>query len=385
MKTVLMKIALINPFSFTYQGGVQEHVKALYRFLKSRGESVNVIAPRQFREESYGEDFLLLGSSIIIPGNDSRISLSYSFPHEVAEVLQAERFDVYHFHSFMPFLSFQVLDAIEDPRAVKIMTSHSNMEGTFFATALGTVTELVIDSFVNRMDAVICVSEAAQKLVRRYRGVKTIIPNGIDLTRFSAGVPKRKEFADGKRNILFVGRLDRRKGMQILLPAFSLLRKKFNDIRLIVVGEGFLREELLATVAREIIEDVVFVGEVKAENTPSYYASADVFCAPSIRGETFGIILLEAMGSGVPVVASSIEGYAEVMPEAAGRFLVPPGDPVLLSAAIEELLNDPKLRERMSRIGVLHSQQYDWEITGGRISDFYEEVMKMKANGFTSP
>lgn len=374
-----MKIALINPFSFTYQGGVQEHVKALYRFLKSRGEAVKVIAPRQAREEFYGEDFLLLGSSVIIPGNDSRVNLSYALPAEIEEVLRRESFDLLHFHSFMPFLSFQILDAVKVKGVAKVMTSHSNIEGSFFATALPGITEFVIDSFVDRMDAVICVSQAAQKLVRRFKGLKTIIPNGVDLARFSAGKSRRKEFADGKRNILFVGRLDRRKGMQILLPAFALLRKKFSDIRLIVVGEGFLREELLAAVGRERIEDVVFVGEVKAENTPSYYGSADIFCAPSIRGETFGIILLEAMGSGLPVVASNIEGYAEVMPTLAKRFLVTPGEPVLLSRALEELLTDSDLRQRMRELGILHSRQYDWEVVGGRIRDFYGEVIKMKA------
>ena len=129
-----MKIALVNPFSFTYQGGVQEHVKSLYKVLKSLGQRVKVIAPRYLKEEDYGEDFILLGSSIVVPGNDSRVSLSYAFPLEVDEVLRRELFDVFHFHSFLPFLPFQVLDGAKKGKAIKVLTSHSNIEGSFFAT-----------------------------------------------------------------------------------------------------------------------------------------------------------------------------------------------------------------------------------------------------------
>jgi len=374
-----MKIALVNPFSFTYQGGVQEHVKALYKVLKSLGQRVKVIAPRYLKEEDYGEDFILLGSSIVVPGNDSRVSLSYAFPLEVDEVLRRELFDVFHFHSFLPFLPFQVLDGAKKGKAIKVLTSHSNIEGSFFATALGGITEMVIDSFVGEMDGVISVSNAAEKMVKRFKGQKVIIPNGIDLGRFNPEVTKIPAFCDGKINILFVGRLDRRKGMQILLPAFALVKKRFKNTRLIVVGDGFLREELEGEV-RGKIEDVVFAGEVKAEKTPDYYASADIFCAPSIRGETFGIILLEAMAAGLPVVASAIEGYREVMPKEASDFLVAPGNPELLSSALVRLIEDQNLRSTLRSVGLAHAKGYDWQVVGRRILDFYQEVGRLRGH-----
>ncbi len=373
-----MKIALVNPFSFAYHGGVQEHVKALYRFLKKNGHEVKVLAPRQSKQENYGEDFLLFGSSIVVPGNDSRVSLSYCFPLEIEESLNKINFDIFHFHSFLPFFPFQVLNFVKSKNIATIMTSHSNIEGSFFATVFGGVTDLVIDSFVKQMDGVISVSKAGEKLVKNFKGPKVIIPNGIDTARFSPVVPKISEFLSGKINILFVGRLDRRKGSQFLLPAFEELRKKHKNVRLIVVGDGFLKEELLGVVKRYNIEDVIFAGEVENEKIPRYYASADIFCAPSIRGETFGIILLEAMASGVPVVTTDIEGYREVMPETYHELLVKPERSDLLFLALDKLVRDGKLRSKLSKIGLSHAVNYDWGIIGERVFNFYQEILKNK-------
>ena len=376
-----MKIALINPFSFAYQGGVQEHIKALYRFLKSKGHEVKVLAPRQLKQENYGEDFWLFGSSIVVPGNDSRVSLSYCFPSEIEDSLNKVNFDIFHFHSFLPFFSFQVLNSVKSKNAATVMTSHSNIEGSFFATVFGAVTELVIDSFLTQMDGVISVSKAGEKLVKNFKGSRVIIPNGIDTVRFNPNVSALTKFQDGKINILFVGRLDRRKGLQFLLPAFEELRKKYENVRLIIVGDGFLKEELLGVVKRYNIEDVIFVGEVENEEIPRYYAAADIFCAPSIRGETFGIILLEAMASGVPVVTTDIEGYREVMPEAYHELLVKPERSDLLFLALVKLIRDRELRSKLSKIGLSHAGNYDWEVIGDKVFNFYKRVLENKQAG----
>lgn len=373
-----MKIALVNPFSFAYHGGVQEHIKALYKFLKKNGHEVKVLAPRQSSQENYGDDFWLFGSSIVVPGNDSRVSLSYCFPSEIEDRLNGVNFDVFHFHSFMPFLSFQVQNAVKSRNVAMVMTSHSNIEGSFFATVFGVVTELVIDSFVGQMDGVISVSKAGEKLVKNFQGPRVIIPNGIDTVRFNRDVPKIAKFQDGKINILFVGRLDRRKGLQFLLPAFDNLRKKYEKIRLIIVGDGFLKEEFRSDVSGRNIKDVIFAGEVKEEEMPGYYATADIFCAPSIRGETFGIILLEAMASGIPVVTTDIEGYREVVPKEAGEFLVKPERSDLLFLALEKLVKDKELRSKFSKIGLAYAGGYDWEIVGNKVFNFYQEIVKNK-------
>lgn len=373
-----MNIALVNPFSFAYQGGVQEHIKALYCFLKKRGHGVKVLAPRQYKEENYGEDFWLFGSSIVVPGNDSRVSLSYCSQSEIDELLRGTKFDLFHFHSFFPFFPFQVLNSVKSRNIATVMTSHSNIEGSFFATVFGPITDLVIDSFLTQMDGVISVSQAGEKLVKKFKGLRVIIPNGIDTVRFNPGAPKLAKFQDGKINILFVGRLDRRKGPQFLLRSFENLRKKHENVRLIIVGDGFLKEELLNEVKRRNIKDVVFVGEVKAEETPGYYATADIFCAPSIRGETFGIILLEAMASGVPIVASDIEGYREVMPKESLEFLVKPERSDLLFSALDRLIEDKTLRSKFSKIGLVHAGSYDWEIVGEKIFNFYQKVLENK-------
>lgn len=370
-----MRIALINPFSFSYQGGVQEHVKALYKVLLSLGNEVKVIAPRQIESEDYGRDFILLGSSIVIPGNDSRISLSYAPAQEIDAVIKEEKFDVVHFHAFLPLISFQVLDSLKNIKAVKIFTSHSNVGGSSIANAFGPITELVVDSFVNRMDGVIAVSEAGEGLVKHFKGPLKIIPNGIDLTRFNPNVSKLDKYNDGKFNILFVGRLDPRKGSQVLLPSFAQIKRTHPECRLIIVGDGYLKDSLKKEVQDNRILDVEFVGEVKAENTPSYYASANIFCAPSIRGETFGIILLEGMATGVPVITTDIDGYREVVPPEFREYLSKPNDPVFLAGIINKFIEDKELRDKASKIGLAHAKKFDWNIIGERVLEFYKEVI----------
>lgn len=375
---IFMKVALVCPYSFAYHGGVQEHVRSLAKVLGNLGHAVKIIGPRQNKKEDYGREIILVGSEIIIPGNDSRVDISYATSTELSGILGKEGFDVVHFHSFQPFLSFQILDFfVKDSRVLKILTSHSNNEGTLLATFFGGVMDFVADSFISKMDGVICVSHAAEKLIKNYPGLKEIVANGVDLARFNPQIESRSQFrGDDKFNLLFVGRLDPRKGVQVLLPAFAFLKKRYENLRLIIVGDGFLKESLLEKVVREKIKDVVFVGSVAREELPSYYRSADVFCAPSLRGESFGLILTEAMACGVAVLTSDIDGYREVVPSK--EFLVPPGDSVSLALAIEALVENSGRRKRMVEEGLSRAKLYDWGVVGGKVADFYVKASEAK-------
>jgi phosphatidylinositol alpha-mannosyltransferase len=208
----------------------------------------------------------------------------------------------------------------------------------------------------------------------RYR----IIPNGIDYAHFAAEVPPIPMFIDGKRNILFVGRQEQRKGLPYLLEAYGRLKQERPDLRLIVVGpDGGMRPACERYVRQNKIKDVVFAGEVHYSELPRYYKTADVFCAPNTGHESFGIVLLEAMAAGTPIVASNIGGFSEVLEDGVEGTLVPPRDAGAMAAAISRLLDEPALREEMGRAGAVRAQPYGWEHVGRRVLEHYERT----ANG----
>jgi phosphatidylinositol alpha-mannosyltransferase len=185
-----------------------------------------------------------------------------------------------------------------------------------------------------------------------------------------------ERFKDGKLNILFVGRLEKRKGLSYLLDAFERIKEEMPDSRLIIVGPGTrLRRRYEKRVAKHGLKDVVFVGFASYEELPRYYQSADIFCAPATGSESFGIVLLEAMALSKPVVASNIEGYAGVVSDGVDGMLVPPKDSQSLARALTTLLNDESLRQKMGEQGRAKALNYGWESIAGHILDYYKRVL----------
>jgi phosphatidylinositol alpha-mannosyltransferase len=176
------------------------------------------------------------------------------------------------------------------------------------------------------------------------------------------------------KTLLFVGRMEQRKGFDILLEAYAQLRRRRSDVRLVAVGEGPQREGYERQVDSFGIPDVLFCGRVSNEMLPRYYTSADVFCSPATGGESFGIVLLEAMASGVPVLASAIPGFTAVIEAGQDGLLVPPKQPRVWAQAIDALLNDDDLCRGMSANGLRTAQQYDWHRVADSILDVYEEA-----------
>ncbi|MFC1979533.1 glycosyltransferase family 4 protein, partial [Chloroflexota bacterium] len=184
------------------------------------------------------------------------------------------------------------------------------------------------------------------------------------------------QFCDCKLNILFVGRLEKRKGLNYLLKAYKWVKEEFPESRLIIVGPGTrLRRKYEKEVRKRGFEDVIFVGYVSQDDLPRYYKTADIFCAPAIGWESFGIVLLEAMAAGKPVVASNIQGYASVVTHGVEGLLVPPKDEALLAQALISLMKDETLRQQMGARGRLKAEEYGWEHVAQRILDYYIRVL----------
>ena len=231
------------------------------------------------------------------------------------------------------------------------------------------------DSSFFRLDGKIAVSKPAMEFIgKHFPGHYHIIPNGIDVERFCADVPLIERFCDGKLNILFVGRLEKRKGLGYLLSAYKEVKNELPDTRLIVVGEG-ARRGYEEQVRKLNLKDVAFVGYVSDEDLPGYYKTSDLFCAPATGEESFGIILLEAMAAAKPIVASAIDGYASVMSHGIEGLLVPPKDEQALAAAIIHLLSDDSLRQEMSARGRHKAEEYSWPNVAQRVMELYISLL----------
>ena len=366
-----MKIALVSPYDWTVPGGVNSHCAHLREQFVARGHQVRIIAPasRPVQEE----DVITIGSrplSLPASGSLARISLSLTLAPPVRRLLAEEQFDIVHVHEpFMPMLSIHFLRYSE---AVNVGTFHASREKRQFLYIWG---RRHLRRWFRRLDGKIAVSAAAAGFVERYfPGYYNVIPNGVDIDRFSAEVPPLAEYKDGKLNILFVGRPEKRKGLTYLIRAYARLKEQRPDTRLIVVGAGkFDRYE--RSVRTMGITDVVFRSYVPYEELPRYHHTADIFCAPATGFESQGIVLLEAMAAGLPVAASNIEGYAGVLTHGVEGLLVLPEDSDRLAEALLTLVDDASLRRRMVEGGRRRAKEFAWPRVSQQILSYYERLL----------
>jgi phosphatidylinositol alpha-mannosyltransferase len=229
---------------------------------------------------------------------------------------------------------------------------------------------------MRRLDGRIAVSPPARDFVRSFfPGDYRIIPNGVDTTRFHPGLAPLPEYSDGKLNILYLGRIEKRKGLKYLLRAVPTIRQHFPNTRFLIGSDGPLREGFEHFVAHAGWQDVHFLGRVPAERLPALYATADVYCAPSTGGESLGIVLLEAMASGRAVVASNIPGYRSVIQHQANGLLVPPKDHEQLAWAVCHVLGNHAERAQIERAARARAEEYSWAQVGGEVEAYYEELL----------
>jgi len=376
-----MKIGLVSYHNFVKPGGVKRHVLGLYREFKKRGIEVKIIAPRRFQKEEYrsqdfGKDIILLGTSFPLNLGGGVGDLGVVFDYfSIERLLQKEKFDILHFHNFGFPSSFQI---VERSKSLNVLTFHSDISGSEFLQKFPGPIYFLKQVLRWKMAGIIGVSSLALTIFKNFSCSRKIIPNGIDTKEFSPTGPKVEKFQDGRINILFLGRIEERKGLIYLLKAYKILENKYPNLRLIIVGDGELRKESEDWVKNNRLKEVVFEGEASFEEVPSYYRTADIYVSPSPKGESFGIVLTEAMASGVPVVAFANQGYKEVMRGDAAKFLVPSRNSSALAKKIEIFVKDASLREKMGQWGIREAKKYSWAGVAGEVLDFYKVCAQYK-------
>jgi len=370
-----VKIGLVTPYIYPLPGGVNDHVHHLYQELRERGHTVRIVTASHGLQPSQDGDVIRIGKGISVPSNGSmgNITVSPRFNSQVRTLLDAERFDLLHFHEpFVPFLSLVLLD---QSRSVNVATFHA-YAGWSLAYQFG---RRVLGHYGRRLHGRIAVSAAARHFADRYfPGDYKVIPNGVDISRFEAAEPIER-WRDGIRNIFFVGRLENRKGVMDLLKAYRLLRKAGCECRLLLAGAGPLEKQVRRYLLTRRTGGVELLGRISDTEKARLFATADVFVAPATGRESFGIVLLEAMAAGKPIVASDIHGYRSVVRRGEQGLLVPPQNPRALAGALARLLSDDALRERMGASGRERVRQFSWESVTAKVEAYYEFVIRRLA------
>ncbi|MCA9878887.1 MAG: glycosyltransferase family 4 protein [Thermomicrobiales bacterium] len=367
-----MKIGLISPYDPAHPGGVYEHINHLRGEFVRGGHDVTILAPRgrkgglEAREGFYG-----IGRTVPIPANGSmvRVTFDVTLYNAVKTLLRREQFDIIHLHEpLIPVLPYLVL---LNSQTVNVGTFHAFRSSSPWYTAF----KPYMSFMMSRLDARIAVSPPARDFVSQYfQGPYDIIPNGIDVARFQ-DIEPFPWANDGTPRILFVGRFNEpRKGLKYLLRALPLVQQQFPDARLVVVGRGD-PEKLAGLMERYDVRGVDFVGQASAADLPRYYASCDVFCAPSTSGESFGIVLLEAMAAGAPVVAGDIPGYRSVIRHGVDGLLATPKNPQALALTLVRMLADGELRRSLTVAGLETAQRYDWPQIAQRVLQVYDRAL----------
>jgi phosphatidylinositol alpha-mannosyltransferase len=368
-----MKIALVSPYDLAVAGGVNNHVAHLAENFRDLGHQVRIIAPSSDLSR-LPPNAIVIGRPLQIPagGSIARMAMSPRLAGPVKRVLRDESFDVVHIHE--PLASFMPLQFLRFSPAVNVGTFHAARDN---AARIYAYTRRLLRMHFRRLDGKIAVSQAALRLVApHFPGYYNVIPNGVDVERFSAPAAPLPDLDDGRFNVLFVGRLEKRKGLRYLLRAFQRLKAARPDARVVVVGAYTQRQRqgYERWVEEAGLRDVVFAGYAPSDELPRYHHSAHVFCAPNTGNESQGIILLEAMAAGCPVVASNIDGFAEVMTDGVEGRLVRPKDPEALAGALLELAADPDLRRAMGERGRQRAQAFSWDRVSRRVLSYYERL-----------
>ncbi len=363
-----MRIALVSPYDWSVDGGVNRHVTQLAARFRSWGHEAEIFAPAS-RPLEIGDGCIALGKPRPVPASGSVARITFDWKSlEVKRRLADGRYDIVHIHEpLMPLLPYHFL---RHSNAANVGTFHAAKEG---GNRVYEYTRRITRRWFSKLDGKIAVSPAANQLVGRYfPGYFNIIPNGIEFEHFASASVPLPEFDDDCFNILFVGRPEKRKGLKYLLKAFIRLQQQEPNVRLIVAGAGdFSRYESLM----RPFPNVVFRPNVPYDELPRYHASADVYCTPATGNESQGIALLEAMAAHLPVIASNIEGFAGVVTDNVDGLLVPPKNHQALAKALIRVMRDPALRRRLADHGQAQAERYGWDSVARRVMAYYERIL----------
>jgi phosphatidylinositol alpha-mannosyltransferase len=363
-----MRIGMVCPYSFDVPGGVQSHVLQLAEVMRARGQDVSVLAPSS-SHVSLPDYVVSGGRAVPIPYNGSvaRLRFGPATHRKVKKWLAEGEFDVLHLHEpNAPSLSMLALMVAEGPI---VATFHTSTTKSFTLSVFQGILRPWHEKIVGR----IAVSDLARRWQIEALGSDAVeIPNGVDVDSF-ANAPVLEGYPRPGKTVLFLGRFDeRRKGMEVLLRALPGLVKRFPDVQVLIVGRG--DEEELREEAEPLDTHLRFLGQVADDEKAAAMRSADVYCAPHTGGESFGIVLVEAMAAGTPVVASDLDAFRRVLKDGEAGRLVPVDDSDALADALVEVLADDALRARYTAAGKAAVRRYDWSVVAQELMRVYETV-----------
>jgi len=364
----MLRIGMVSPYSLTIPGGVQQQVLGLARSLRAMGHEVRVLGPC---DGPPPDPFVTpLGNSLPTVANGSIAPLApdASAALRTIRALNDEAFDVLHVHE--PLVPGPSLTALLVKMAPVVATFHSAGESAAYRTF-----SRQLKWIASRIDIRVAVSKDAVELVHRYIGGEyEVLFNGIELSRFASAAPVKKENA-----IFFIGRHEPRKGLSVLLEAMALLP---GDVRLWVASDGPETEELKRRFASDA--RIEWLGRIDDEEKYERLRRASLFCAPSLRGESFGVVLLEAMAAGTPVVASDIDGYRNVATDSETAVLVEPGNVQALASSMARVIADSRLSESLVSAGLAHAQSFSMDALAVKYVAMYERALHMEATNITT-
>ncbi|ATZ27752.1 glycosyltransferase family 4 protein [Streptomyces lavendulae] len=362
-----MKIGIVCPYSWDVPGGVQFHIRDLAEHLIRLGHEVSVLAPAD-DETPLPPYVVSAGRAVPVPYNGSVARLNFGFlsAARVRRWLHDGVFDVIHIHEpASPSLGLLSCWAAQGPIVATFHTSNPRSRAMIAAYP-------ILQPALEKISARIAVSEYARRtLVEHLGGDAVVIPNGVDVDFFAKADPN----PDWSGHTLgFIGRIDEpRKGLPVLMAAFPAIVEQCPDVRLLVAGRGD-EEEAVASLPAELRSRVEFLGMVSDEDKARLLRSVDVYVAPNTGGESFGIILVEALSAGAAVLASDLDAFAQVLDQGAAGELFANEDAGSLATAAVALLRDPARRAELSARGSAHVRRFDWSTVGADILAVYETV-----------
>jgi phosphatidyl-myo-inositol alpha-mannosyltransferase len=365
-----VKIGMVCPYTWDVPGGVQEHVQDLSEALIGLGHEVSVISPAD--DDTPLPSYVVpAGRAIPVPYNGSVARLAFGFVSaaRVRRWVKEGGFDVLHVHEpAAPSLSLLACWVADGPIVATVHTANPRSRAMHAAY-------LALQTALEKISGWIAVSEAARTtLVEHMGGDAVLIPNGVTVRRYEKATPLPGWPGTGGA-LGFLGRMDEpRKGLNVLLRAFELLARERPALRLFVAGPGDL-DDVRSRVAEPFRDRLILLGRVSQEDKARFYHSVDVFCAPNTGGESFGVVLIEAMAAGAPIVASDLEAFRLVLRDGRAGELFGVGDSAALAAAAGRLLDDPALRERLSAAATDAVRAYDWPVVARDVVKVYEAVV----------
>lgn len=381
-----MKIALVSPYDFAHPGGVVHHISCLEQQFSRMGHEVKIIAPASKAVYTLGNRFIRIGTPRPVPvsGSIARVTVSVRLESQIKTVFEREKFDICHLHE--PLMPTLCTTTLRLKCAPMVGTFHA-FGGRAWYTMFTPIMKWYLDRWFSKLDGRIAVSQSALEYVKTFFPAEyEVIPNGVDTHHFNHNVQPIEQFRDGKFNILFLGRLEKRKGFDYLLKAYMQVKRNYPKCRLIAVGPGTrLRRKYQRRVKSCGLDDVIFTGYATYSELPRYYKTADVACFPATGRESFGIVLLEAMSVGKPIIASDITGFANVMTHNVEGIMVPPRDEDKLAEALVTMITDKEMREQMGQQGRPTALQYDWNTIARRVMDYYEKTLKRIGTAKSAP